>query len=243
MLFEAVIVEDDRFAREDLSHMLKAFKEIRLIGYAEDLGGARALLHSCEPDVVFLDVHLKGGSGLDLVPDIHPAAGIIFLTAHDRYAVRAFEVNALDYLLKPLDEVRLGKAIARLKNRPSARDEEPMIPAEPDDRLLVTTPDKRMFVPVREISAVKSIGGNYLEMYLRRQEPLVIRKTMKVLEDTLPASSFMRVHRSAIVNTSHIWKLERAESGNVSLFLEGIDLPFPVSRQMAGQLKKNMEMS
>ena len=122
---KAIIIDDEPFIRHDLREMLSAHKDIEVAGEAGTIAAAKNLLQSSRFDVVFLDIQLRGGSGFDLVPFVHPSAAIIFITAHDEFAVRAFEINALDYLLKPVTTDRLTESLKRLAHRTKTPPEEP----------------------------------------------------------------------------------------------------------------------
>ncbi|MDD2672217.1 MAG: response regulator, partial [Syntrophales bacterium] len=142
---KAIIIDDEPLARDDLRGMLAKYPFVKIAGEAADIKESAALLSKTRVDVVFLDVQLRGGSGFDLVPLIPSSAEIVFFTAYDEYAIRAFEVNALDYLLKPVTEERLGASLRRLKDcfRNKVSPSDTLMSLRPDDRMFIKTDTER----------------------------------------------------------------------------------------------------
>jgi two-component system LytT family response regulator len=184
MKLKAIIIDDEPFVRDDLRDMLAAHKEIEIVGEAGTIAGAKKQLAASSFDVVFLDIQLRGGSGFDLVPLIDISADIIFITAHNEFAVRAFEINALDYLLKPVTRERLAESLWRLLHKeatqPGATGSQPSF--EPTDSIFIKTDSGQLFVSLDQIMAISSIGGNYAAVYLTNTEKLLARKTLKEWE-------------------------------------------------------------
>lgn len=239
---KTVIIDDEPLVRADLRYLLLGHPDIEVIGEAGTVPQAEKLLSKVQPDVVFLDVQLIGGTGFDLVPAIHPATRIIFFTAHDEYAIRAFEVNALDYLLKPVTADRLADSIARLRRRSKGRAAapQPVKPFQRDDQILVRSDREQRFVPVQAVAAVTSIGGNYTVVHLADGSRPAVRRTMKQWESLLPAERFLRIHRGTIVNLSRINRVVKEKDGSYLAHLSGPTAPFEVSRRTAGRLRKIM---
>ena len=239
---KAIIIDDEPLVREDLRYLLSGHPDIEIIGEAGTVPQAEKLLSGVQPDVVFLDVQLIGGSGFDLVPSIHPSTRIIFFTAYDEYAVRAFEVNALDYLLKPVIESRLADSLDRLRSRIEGRAEapQPIETYQRDDQILIRTDKEQRFVPVQAVIAVTSIGGNYSVVHLEDGSRPAVRRTLKQWEDLLPTDLFVRIHRGTIVNLSRIECIRQETDGSCLAFISGIESPFEVSRRTAGRLKRWM---
>ncbi len=230
----ALIIDDEALARADLREMLPA--TVTVVGEAARFREARALLQSATYDLVFLDVQLLGGSGLDLVPDVRPSARIIFVTAFDQHAVRAFEVNALDYLLKPVAPERLATALARLgAPLPTAPESTPGLTSE-DRVLLKLGPGGERFVRVSDIRSVCSCE-NYSEIQLGAGERVFVRRTMKSWEESLPPASFARAHRHAIVNLSRVQRLERATDATFLVHLDGGGDPVRASYRYLAELR------
>jgi two-component system LytT family response regulator len=174
------------------------------------------------------------------VPFIHPSAAIIFITAHDEFAVRAFEINALDYLLKPVTDDRLTDSLQRLAHRQTIPPGTTGSPGafETADSVFIRTDAGQLFVRLDRIMAIRSIGGNYAAIYLSSMEKLLSRKTLKEWAAILPESVFIRIHRSTIINTMAIERVLKDQDGSWRVCLSGQDDPIRVSRRLAPRLKR-----
>ncbi|MBI5689229.1 MAG: response regulator transcription factor [Verrucomicrobia bacterium] len=234
----ALLIDDEPPARADLRERLSAHPRLTIVGEAGTIGQARTLLARDNYDLVFLDIQLRGGTGFDLVPAIRPEAAVIFVTAFDQHALRAFEVNALDYLLKPVTPERLAASLGRLERmRESATDTTPTFRS--DDQALLRTHHGDRFVPVAEISAVFS-NENYSHVHLRSGEQYLTRRTLKAWEDSLPSTHFRRVHRQALVNLRCIEGHRRDTRETAELRLTGVRLSVPVSRAFLADLRPHL---
>jgi len=244
MKLKAIIIDDEPFVRDDLRAMLAAHKEIEIVGEAGTISDAKEQLAANSFDVVFLDIQLRGGTGFDLLPFIDPSTQIVFITAHDEYAVRAFEINALDYILKPVSTNRLAESIARLKFDLKQKEVGPGKSGhfKSDDSVFIKTDSGRLFVRLDEIVAISSIGGNYAAIYLEKGQKLLARKTLKQWETILPHTLYTRIHRATIVNTGFIERIAYEKDGSCFVHLSGRQETFAVSRRMASQLKSLVEV-
>ena len=208
---------------------------VRVVGEAESVRGAAELARTCDADVVFLDIQLGGESGLDLLEHLDPSIAVVFVTAYDRYAVRAFEVNALDYLLKPVAPARLALTVARLAtaNPPAAPPEQ----ASYDDRLLLRLGHARRFVRVRDIVAIEADGdGSTLRLFpelARNPSP----RSLREWERRLPDRHFVRIHRSTIVNLEFVERLEPWSHASHHVHLRGVPEPLTMSRRYGTRLR------
>lgn len=238
----ALVIEDETTARADLRAKLAAHPDVTILAEAATLRSARALLARADYDLVFLDIQLVGGSGFDLVPDVRPGARIIFVTAYDSYALRAFEINALDYLLKPVTPPRLAEALRRLASAPAlATAEIPAGPAlRPDDIVYLRSGLRARFASVADISVIAA-RDNYSEILLADGAKIFLRKSLKAWEDTLPATHFMRVHRAQIVNLARVTRYERDRDERTLLFVAGAADPIPASRDRWNDLRSRLE--
>lgn len=201
----ALIIDDEANARRDLRAVLAAHPEVVIAGEAATVEDARALLRSATYDLVFLDVQLFGGTGFDLMPDIAPTARTIFVSAYDNFALRAFEVNALDYLQKPVRVARLAETLRRLSASNTPFDPPPSTAAlRTDDIVHVKTgPGAARFLRTADIVLLQS-QDNYSELTLVNGERLLVRQTLSSWEERLPPTHFMRVHRTAIINLNFV---------------------------------------
>jgi DNA-binding LytR/AlgR family response regulator len=235
MTLKTIIIDDEPFVRSDLSRMLLSYKQIEIAGEAGNLRDARKQLAKTRFDLVFLDICLRGGTGFELIPFINPSAKIVFITGHDEYAIQAFEINALDYLLKPVSRDRLNKTLMRIESRLEKSDTSSF-----DHGILVHLNSGHQFVPPDNIVVILSIGGNYICVHLKNNERLLCRKTLKEWESLLPDSVFLRIHRSIIVNTHCIKCISHEKDGSLRVSLFHQSASYRVSRRMAPRLKKRM---
>jgi len=239
-----LLIDDEADARAELRWLLAAHPAYTVVGEAATFTAARTRLHAGGYDLVFLDIQLFGGNGFDLVPDVAPGARIIFVTAFDTYALRAFEVNALDYLLKPVATERFATALTRLGALGSplsalGSPPSPLPPFRADDTVLVHTDAGDRFVPIAQISAVFS-NENYSDIVLRTGQRLITRRTLKAWEDLLPAAQFKRAHRQALVNLASIEGHRRDTRETAELRLTGVKEPVPVSRSHLPDLRPHL---
>jgi two-component system, LytTR family, response regulator len=242
-MLRALLIEDEAAARTDLKNKLSAHPEVTVVGEAATLGTARALLASQPCDVVFLDIQLIGGDSFGLVAEVPPAARIVFVTAYDRYAVRAFEINALDYLLKPVKPERLAEAVRRLAGAPrpatAAEPETPDAALRLDDVVYLRNGQHARFAPVADISVITA-HDNYSEVQLADGVKIFLRKSLKAWEATLPATHFMRVHRTQIVNLGRVTRYQRDGDEHTLLFVAGASDPVPASRYRWSDLRERL---
>jgi two-component system, LytTR family, response regulator len=239
--FRIVIIDDDRRACEILRHHLqRVAPEAQIVAELYDISSAQLRLVENDYDVVFLDVQLLDGDGFDLVPFVDPEAAIIFVTARDDHAVRAFEVNAVDYIVKPIKEERLMQALRRVRQSGRQRVQTVRRYKSTDHIFLRGAAAGGRFVPVAEITAIMS-SENYTEVLLACGERWFVRQTMCSWEESLPSEMFLRVHRTAIVNLHRIERVDRSGTENTSLRLHGVRNSMPVGRRMWAQLKAQLE--
>ncbi len=244
MPHRALLIEDEVTARADLAAKLAAHPEIRIVGEAATMRTARALLASADYDLVFLDIQLVGGNSFDLVPDVRPNARIIFVTAYDTYALRAFEINALDYLLKPVAPARLAEALGRIAAAPAPTSADlSNLPAGPalrlDDTVYLRSGLSACFTPVADISLI-SARDNYSEVLLADGSRVFLRKSLKAWEDSLPSSHFMRVHRTQIVNLARVTRYQRDSDEHTLLHVDGAPEPVSASRYRWSELRERL---
>ncbi|MFD2366704.1 LytR/AlgR family response regulator transcription factor [Pseudoduganella sp. GCM10020061] len=229
---KALIVDDERLARGELRRLLAAHPELRVVGEAANALEARQLIEELAPDVVFLDVQMPGGTGFDLLASLDDPPPVIFTTAFDQYAIKAFDVSALDYLLKPIDPARLAHALRKLHREPeAARDK--LQPA--DARVFIKDGDKCWFVAMEQIVLFES-EGNYTRVYFDQNRPMLLR-SLNQLEARLDPEKFVRVSRRQIVNMDFVVGIAPSAAGGMVLTLKD-DLKVPMSRRRAAQFKQ-----
>jgi two-component system, LytTR family, response regulator len=230
----AVIVDDERLARDRLRQLLVAHPEIDVVAEADGVATAAAAIASMRPDVVFLDIEMRDATGFDLLRAT-PAFRTIFVTAFCDYAARAFDVDAVDYLLKPVTAERLARAIERAR-RASPRGASPSLAA--DDRVPLHDSRALRFVRVGDITAITA-DGPYTHVYVADGSRAMIQRTMDAWEGLLPASVFRRIHRSAIANLDFVHRAQRLMTGGYRLEMRSAP-PLVVSRRYAGALRRTV---
>jgi two-component system, LytTR family, response regulator len=206
----ALVVDDEPLARRELRRLLGAFPGMQIIGEAGNIDEARALIEELSPDVVFLDIQMPGGTGFDLLTQLDRVPRVVFTTAYDQYAVKAFDVNALDYLLKPIEPERLAVAMQKIQANPGPTTAGSDAPLE---QLFVRDGPRCWFVPLREVS-VFSAEGNYVRMLWGHERPLLGR-SLAALEEKLDPQRFFRANRSQIVNLDFILQVDLGEGGRL----------------------------
>jgi two-component system LytT family response regulator len=235
MRLKAIIVDDERLARRGLVSLLKDFSEISIVGEAENLTETIDLIQTKNPDVVFLDIQLSNENGFDLLEKVEKNFKLIFVTAFDEFAIRAFEINALDYLLKPVNPVRLAKTLERLFEA-QEKTETSLRKLEYEDRLFIEMGERSRFLKISSIKCICA-DGDYTQIFTNDGKKHLVTKPLKEWEDRLPEKYFIRIHRSTIVNLEFIEKVETWFSRSYQIYLHEMKEPLQVSRRYAAQLK------
>jgi two-component system, LytTR family, response regulator len=232
----ALVVDDERLARKELVSMLSEIKGIQVIGEADSVKAAADQITAQQPDIIFLDIQMPGESGFELLNQVDFSGSVIFVTAYDEYALRAFEVNAVDYLLKPVAPERLKRSIDRMLKGESA-----VKPAtkrlQYNDRLFIMVDNQMRFIKISSIVYIEA-AGDYSDMITTDKKKGLVLKSMKEWEDRLPDDSFCRVHRSHIVNIEYIERTEKWVNYSYRIFIKGINEPLILSRRYAKRLKQ-----
>jgi len=238
----ALIVDDERLARRALRSALTARDDVAVVGEAGSVEGAAALIRETAPDVVLLDIQMRRETGFDLLDRIDTPIHVVFVTAHDEHAVRAFEVNALDYLLKPVDPKRLEEALQRVRTTeaPLPRQSEAEGDAfRYDDLFFYEEGRQPRFIRIRDIVHIEA-AGNYTELHLDDGSTALTSNTLRTWAERLPDDHFVRIHRSTIVNVEHVERMERAANYTFDVFVTGQDAPLTMSRRRAKTLKDRL---
>jgi two-component system, LytTR family, response regulator len=213
---KAVIVDDEMLARRELRRLLSEYAWLHILGEAANIEEALVQTHRLTPELLFLDIQMPGGSGFDLLDQLDYLPQVIFTTAYDQHAVRAFEVNALDYLLKPIEPERLAAALAKVGGTSAAT---PPRAAEVLERIFVRDGSRCWFVPLREVSLMSS-EGNYVKLFWGTSRPMLARP-LAVLEQRLEPGRFFRANRSQIINLDFVEAVEVATGGRLYVQLRG----------------------
>ncbi|MGM0905378.1 MAG: LytR/AlgR family response regulator transcription factor [Pseudomonadota bacterium] len=220
MTIRAVIVEDSRLARVELKAQLEEYEDICVFGEADHAAAGKSLIEQQAPDVVFLDINMPGKSGFDMLMELDRVPHIIFTTAYDEYALRAFEQNTLDYLLKPVSPERLKLAIDRLRERLQADKEQYGEQSQFDEnsKLFVKDGDSCWLVPLADIVLMEAVG-NYTRLYFDDAKPMIYKSLSRV-EEQLATERFFRANRQQMINLTFIQQVDLAVNGALELTLD-----------------------
>src|ERR1700704_250033 len=240
----AIIIDDERLARSELKKLLTDYPEIEIIAEAANASEGIEKIENLNPDLIFLDIQMPGKTGFDLLAELDRAPHVIFTTAYDEYALKAFEVNALDYLLKPIEPKRLSDAIQKLQYEISKEREggNGLInrgPLTEVDQVFVKDGERCWFVKLSEIRLFESVG-NYAKVFFGSNKPLIL-KSLNALEERLDDKVFFRANRKHIVNLRMIEKIEPYFNGGLLLEIIGGE-KVEVSRRQTVKFKEMMSL-
>jgi len=236
---KAIIVDDERLARQELKTMLAEHKDIEVIAECANANEAKEKINLLKPDVVFLDIQMPGKNGLELAQELHPLPELIFITAHDEYALRAFEVNALDYLLKPVQPQRLAETLKKLylKEEEAPQDFRTILTDE--DQVFLKDGERCWFVKLSNVRLFES-EGNYVRVIFENNRPLILR-SLNNLEHRLSPASFFRASRKHIINLKWVENIEAWFNGGLMVKLRGGE-QIEISRRQSVKLKDMMSL-
>ena len=223
MPIKAIIIDDERLARNELKKLLAEHSEILIIDEASNVDEGIEKIELSSPELIFLDIQMPGKTGFDLLAELEKSPKVIFTTAYDEFALKAFEVNALDYLLKPIDPKRLADAIQKLQaeielERASLSGNQ-RGPLSEADQVFVKDGEKCWFVKLQDIRLFESVG-NYAKVYFSSNKPLIL-KSLNALEERLDDRVFFRANRKHIINLHWIEKIEPYYNGGLLVELKG----------------------
>jgi two-component system LytT family response regulator len=234
-----LIVDDERLARRAVRSALTTLDGATASGEADSVDTAAAQIERQAPDVVLLDVQLRGETGFDLLDRLDTAVQVVFVTAHDEYAVRAFEVNALDYLLKPVDPDRLAEALRRARQTDTAL---PASEAETDpdafrydDLFFYENGRRPRFIRIQDIVWIEA-AGNYTELHLTDGDTALTSTTLTEWTERLPDAHFARIHRSTVVNANRVRDVTQTEGRSYDVYVADRADPLSMSRRRARTL-------
>ncbi|HEV9038193.1 MAG TPA: response regulator [Puia sp.] len=244
-MIKAIIIDDERLARNELKKLLMDFPEIEVIAEAANAAEGVEKIDSLNPDLIFLDIQMPGKTGFDMLAELERTPNVIFTTAYDEYALKAFEVNALDYLLKPVEPKRLADALQKLQVE---EDKEPLSDhtisvnrsiLNEHDQVFVKDGERCWFVKLSDIRLFESVG-NYAKVYFGPNKPLIL-KSLNALEERLDEKVFFRANRKHIVNLRLIEKIEPYFNGGLLLEMKGGE-KIEVSRRQTVKFKEMMSL-
>ena len=238
---KGLIVDDERLARLSLRTLLNSHQEINIIAEAASVSEALAAVQSHHPDLIFLDIQMPGGSGFDLLKQLDNPPAIIFVTAYDKYAIRAFEVNALDYLLKPVEPERLKSSLENIMKTSPLRcchSADSHIPLSITDEVLLDSGTKCTLVPVEDILAIHA-EGNYTRVTMNDEKEYLVRISLNLWEERLPVAEFKQLSRSILINIDRVCKWKFVGRG-IILWFKDSSYILQLSRVATGRFKQNI---
>lgn len=252
-MLKTLLIDDEEQARYYLRKMLEAHPEVEIVGEADALPAARALLARKDYDFVFLDIKLGNHTGFELLPHVAPDRPVVFVTGYEEHAQRAFEVNAADYLMKPVAPDRLAESIRRVseRRRPPAPTPIPRPVAvapeiaanpptlRPGDTVLLNSGDRVQFALVSEISLIEA-NQNYSRVHLADGRQILVRRSIKSWTDSLPPELFLRAHRTALVNRMHVTGYSHETPRKIALQIAGVAQRVSASRVATPVLKTRL---
>lgn len=236
---KAIIIDDERLARQELKNLLAAHKEIEIIAECQDAISAKEKINELKPDIIFCDIQMPGKTGLELAEEISAVVDVVFITAHDEHAIKAFELNAFDYLLKPVQADRLAETIKKLSIKETSTKVDNNTPLTEKDMVFIKDGEKCWFVRLSDIRLFES-EGNYVRVYFENSRPLILR-SLNSLETRLNEKQFFRASRKHMINLSYVASIETWFNGGLNVKLkDGKEIE--ISRRQAVKLKDMMSL-
>jgi len=242
----ALVIDDERLARKELINLLSQHESVEVVGEAINVDDAKEKIEKLNPEVIFLDIQMPEKTGFDLLEELDHVPHVIFTTAYDEYALKAFQVNALDYLLKPIQPERLSEALNRLQTKIIDLQREESQDSVSNnkklslqDQVFVKDGDRCWFVKLLNVRLFES-DGNYIKVYFDNHKPM-IHKSLNALDERLDEKSFFRASRKHIINLSWVEGIEPWFNGGLVVTLKGGDR-IEVSRRQAARFKDMMSL-
>lgn len=239
-MIKAFIVDDEPLARELVKKHLQKYTDIVLVGEANDGFEALKLIPETKPDLLFLDIQMPKINGFELLELLSENPSVIFTTAFDEFALKAFEVNALDYLLKPFSEERFDTAISKKRNTEFTNGTKKDIPLQiihEQNRIVVKDGTEIKIIPINEVDYIEAYD-DYVKIY-QGKKYILKKQTMNHFEQVLPKNQFIRIHRSYILNVNQLTKIESYEKNSyVAILKSGTSIP--ISRSSYSELKSRL---
>jgi len=238
-MLRVVLCDDERLAIQRLRQLLAPHPNFQVVGEANTKAAALKLIRKERPDALFLDVQMPGATGFDLLKALHPPPKTVMVTAYAKYALQAFDLEAIDYLVKPVTPQRFAQALHRLVTACSKKASISKTPYSLQDRICLRTPHQSMVVPIDTIPLLQA-DGDFTRIYAQNSAPLMICQPLGSYEKILPFPPFARIDRSHIINLNHITRVERKSRDEANLVLEGVKDKIPIGRAAQLRLKDQL---
>jgi two-component system LytT family response regulator len=239
LMQRALLVDDERLARVQLRGQLARFRQIEVVAEADSILQALEASQQFQPEVVFLDIQMPGHSGFEFLEQASGDFKVIFVTAYDQFALRAFEVNAVDYLLKPVRFERLADALRRVSGPTASPPPANVAPLQYADYFFVADGLRPQFLKVQAIQYIVA-AGSYCEIFTADGRKFMLLQALKEWEERLPPKRFVRIHRSCIVNLDYVQRVAAMGNDTFEVFLQGKPEPLSISRRYALALKHGL---
>lgn len=211
--FTVIIVDDERLAREEVKRSLAGYPEFEIVGEAKNYDEAKKQIEAFKPELIFLDIQMPGKSGFDLLESLNEVPQVVFTTAYNEYAVKAFDIDALDYLVKPLRKERFAITIERIRKKLLKTGKYDAS----EKQVFIKDGNKCFFVQLKDVYLIES-ADNYARLYFNNRKAL-IKRSLNQLEETLDSSLFFRISRNQIINTKYISQINNLEKGKLQVRL------------------------
>lgn len=244
-VIKTIIVEDSRLARNELKELIKMHPELEVIGEAENVDIAYKMINELKPQLIFLDINMPEKDGFELLEMLDDVPVTVFTTAFDEYAIKSFEYNALDYLLKPINEKRFGDAVQKIKDKVNSNDNDeeqdntPNHTLTEESQIFIKDGEKCWLVKVNEI-VLFEIVGNYTRVYFRDCKPLIY-KSLNQIEERLPENTFFRANRQQIINLKYIKSVDNWFNGKLKATMQnGVEIE--ISRRQSSLFKDMLSL-
>ncbi|CAN5357311.1 LytTR family DNA-binding domain-containing protein [soil metagenome] len=241
MKMKVIIIDDERLARQELKSMLATYPGIEIVGECADAKSAIDAVNSLKPDVIFLDIQMPGKTGFDVLEELTFVPEVVFVTAHDEFAIKAFDVSALDYLLKPVQPSRLSDTIKKIMSQLNEKKDAPenSNALNETDQVFVKDGERCWFVKLADVRLFES-EGNYVRLYFGTSKPLILR-SLNYLDERLNNKTFFRASRKHIINLQWVENIESWFNGGLLVKLRGGET-VEISRRQAVKLKEMMSL-
>ena len=237
---KSIIIEDSRLARSELKNLLSEIPEVEVVAEAANAEEGIEKIKEIDPDLIFLDINMPGKNGFEMLEELDELPKVIFTTAYDEYAIKSFEYNALDYLLKPINPERLKKAVEKcIENEPPSQKNDSGEELGEDSRIFIKDGEKCWIVRVGDVRMFE-VCGNYSRVHFEKNKPMIL-KSLNQLEEKLSTKTFFRANRQEIINLNFIKNVEPWFNGRLKLELtEGEEVE--VSRRQAIRLRELLSL-
>lgn len=234
-MLRVMLIDDEALARQGLRAELQQLPEVEVCGEAESIEEAVEIIPLVRPQALFLDIRMPHGDGFALLPRLPAPLPVVFVTAHSEFAAQAFEVQAVDYLLKPVRPARLAEAVARLQSALGRGGEEPAYGEE--DRICLRTPERTLVTRAEDIVLLQA-EGDFTRVTVEEEHPLLICQTLGIFERTLPSPPLVRLDRSLMINIERVETIEVSPTRGARVTLRGLEPPVELGRTALRRLRE-----